>query len=233
MGSMLRLVDGMLYRGKPADEFELTVHRLGNGHAEASVRRTVWWEELNEATPDDLALWAQQREDSAEERREANRQRAARRATTRVRRLAKVAGMDALLTLTYRELQEDLSLCKKHLKEFNRRMRRLIPGWRWVADPEVTIHLRPGAPRGPRLATLEEIFAMKCLVAADRSKTRDWFDLYTLMRDHGFTPSQFEQVFATSRVRQKMEIALNKLTSGRPHELDEGYDSLLANPPTL
>jgi hypothetical protein len=41
--------------------------------------------------------------------------------------------MDALLTLTYRELQTDLALCKRHLKEFNRRMRRLIPGWRWVA----------------------------------------------------------------------------------------------------
>jgi len=133
MSSMLRLVDGMLYRGKPADEFQLTVHRLGNGHAEASVRRSIWWEELNAATPDDLALWAQQREDSADERREANRKRGARRATTRVRRLVKVAGMDALLTLTYREDQRDLALVKKHLKEFNRRMKRLIPGWRWVA----------------------------------------------------------------------------------------------------
>jgi len=100
-------------------------------------------------------------------------------------------------------------------------------------DPEVAMHLGPGAPRGPRVATLEEVFAMKCLVIADRSKTRDWFDLFTLMRDHSFTPAQFEQVFAISRVPQKMEIALNRLMSARPHELDEGYDSLLPNPPTL
>ena len=133
MTRMLRLVDGMLYRGKPADEFQLTVHRLGNGHAEASVRRSIWWEEDKVATPEIIDLWAKQREESADERREANRQRGARRATTRVRRLVKVAGMDALLTLTYREKLTDLALCKKHLKEFNRRMRRLIPGWRWVA----------------------------------------------------------------------------------------------------
>lgn len=101
-------------------------------------------------------------------------------------------------------------------------------------DPEILLPLGAGALRGPRVATLDEIFAMKCLVVADRSKTRDWFDdLFTLMHDHGFTPAQFEQVFVTSRVPQKMEIALTRLMSGRPHELDEGYDALLANPPTL
>jgi hypothetical protein len=86
MGSMLRLVDGMFYRGKPADEFELTVHRLGNGHAEASVRRTVWWEELGPASAEQAAYFDETSPD-AEERREANRKRAARRATTRVRRV--------------------------------------------------------------------------------------------------------------------------------------------------
>lgn len=133
MGTMLRLVDGIFYEGKPADEFELTLHRLGNGHAEASVRRMTWWTELGPASPDEVALWDHNRELDAEERREANRQRAARRATTKVRQLVKVAGMDSLLTLTYRALQPDLQLCKAHMKEFVRRMRRLIPGWQYVA----------------------------------------------------------------------------------------------------
>lgn len=137
MGSMLRLVDGVLYEGREADEFELTVHKLGNGHAEASIRRTVWWSELRAATPDELEVWRRDREEGAGERREANRLRAARRATTRVRRLVKVAGMDALLTLTYRVLQGDLALCKQHMKEFVRRMRRLIPGWQYVAAFEL------------------------------------------------------------------------------------------------
>ena len=100
-------------------------------------------------------------------------------------------------------------------------------------DPEVLVHIAPGAAHGPRVATLDEIFAMKCLVSADRSKSRDWFDLYTLMRDHGYTSAQFEGVFFTSKVPQKMEIALTRLCSGRPHQLDEGYESLLENPPSL
>lgn len=133
MSSMLRLIDGVLYEGKHADEHELVIHRLGNGHAEASVRRTVHWRELKVASPDELELWRQHREETADERDEANRKRAARRGTTNVRRLVKVSGMDALLTLTYRELQTDLALCKKHLKEFVRRMNRLIPDWPYVA----------------------------------------------------------------------------------------------------
>ncbi|MDC6168336.1 rolling circle replication-associated protein [Paucibacter sp. XJ19-41] len=133
MGSMLRLIDGVFYEGKPSDEFELSVHRLGNGHAEASVRRMVWWSEIGPASADELEVWRRDLAESEEERREANRGRAARRATTKVRRLVKAAGMDALLTLTYRVLQTDLALCKKHLKEFVRRMRRLIPGWQYIA----------------------------------------------------------------------------------------------------
>ena len=30
-----------------------------------------------------------------------------------------------------------------------------------------------------------------------------------------------------------MDIALTRLCSGRPHQQDEGYESLLANPPSL
>ena len=133
MSRMLRLIDGVLYEGRPGDEYEAAIHRLGNGHVEATVKRNVWWEEMRAATADELEVWARDREEGAEERREANRGRAARRATTRVRRLVKVAGLDAMLTLTYRVLQEDLAECKKHLKEFVRRMRRLIPGWQYVA----------------------------------------------------------------------------------------------------
>lgn len=133
MGSMLRLIDGVLYEGKPSDEFELSVHRLGNGHAEAGIRRLTWWSEIGPASADVLEVWRQDLAESEDERREANRRRSARRATTKVRRLVKAAGMDSLLTLTYRVLQTDLALCKKHLKEFVRRMRRLIPGWQYIA----------------------------------------------------------------------------------------------------
>lgn len=133
MGSTVRLIDGWFYEGTPADEYELVVRRLGNGHAEGNIRRTVAWRELGPARADELELWQRCRDETEAERREANSKRAARRATTRVRRVVKVAGLDSLLTLTYRCLQPDLALCKRHLKEFVRRMRRLIPGWQYVA----------------------------------------------------------------------------------------------------
>src|SRR5262249_5733014 len=100
-------------------------------------------------------------------------------------------------------------------------------------DSEVQMHIGPSAENGPRVATLDEIFAIKCLVSADRSKSRDWFDLYVLMRNHGYTAARFEEVFSTSKVPQKMDIALTRLCSGRPHQQDEGYKSLLTNPPSL
>ncbi len=68
-----------------------------------------------------------------EERKFANLERAARRAATRVRHLCKVAGVDTLLTLTYRENMRDWSTLKRHMKEFNRRMSKLIPGWFYVS----------------------------------------------------------------------------------------------------
>lgn len=41
-----------------------------------------------------------------------------------------------MLPLTYRENMTDLALLKKHVKEFNRRMTRLIPGWFYLAAYE-------------------------------------------------------------------------------------------------
>ncbi len=60
-------------------------------------------------------------------------------------------------------------------------------------DPEVKVLLRTGVPAGPRIASLEEIFRLKCIVAADRSKTRDWFDLYLLLKQKHFEPIEDER----------------------------------------
>lgn len=37
----------------------------------------------------------------------------------------------------------------------------------------------------------------------------------------------------SSGVPQKMDIALSRLCSGRPNQQDEGYESLLSNPPSV
>jgi len=100
-------------------------------------------------------------------------------------------------------------------------------------EPLCRVLNRDAASSLPRIATLEELFASKCLVAASRSKTRDWFDLYVLMRHQGFTLEDFHAVFLRAGVPQQFDLALQRLCSGRPSLADEGYDQLLAEAPTL
>lgn len=50
-----------------------------------------------------------------------------------VRLRCKAQGLSRLLTLTYRANQTDLALCQAHLKEFLRRIRKVIPGFEYVA----------------------------------------------------------------------------------------------------
>jgi len=134
---MRRIVSGIMYERKAVkDEFLVSVRHLGNGHKEAVVRQAEGWFELKKASIDEIELHEREREESEEHRREANRKRAARRAKTRVRHMVKVAGLDALLTLTYKANQQDLTLCKAHMKEFIRRIRRVLPGFTYVAAYE-------------------------------------------------------------------------------------------------
>jgi hypothetical protein len=119
-----------------ADEWDVRTHVLGNGHTEISCRQVQYLEEFAPATLEDLETVERRRELEHEERARANALRAARRAKTRVRRLVKSMGLDALLTLTYRANQDDRALCLKHLKEFVRRIRRVLPGFAYVAALE-------------------------------------------------------------------------------------------------
>jgi len=84
-----------------------------------------------------------------------------------------------------------------------------------------------------RVATLDEVFRTKVLASADRSKTRDWFDLYVLMTRHGFDGADFRRVFEEARRESGFDIANARLRKGIPSIADEGYASLLENPPSL
>lgn len=84
-----------------------------------------------------------------------------------------------------------------------------------------------------RVASMDEIFASKALVCADRSKTRDWFDLFTMMTHHGYGMEDFYRVFEDLDCLPKFSIAETRLRSGRPAVGDEGYESLLDNPPDV
>lgn len=134
---MLKIVDGIPFIGKATDRYRVRAVDLGNGHLEASAVRVIEWEEADwspEYMADVLeAIERAKAEEDAAEREALNRKRSARRAKTRVRRLCKANDLDTLLTLTYRGSQPDLGACKRHVKEFNRRMLRVLPSFCFVA----------------------------------------------------------------------------------------------------
>lgn len=131
---MERIVGNMRYVGKPCpDEWVVTTCDLGHGHREACIQQAIHWEEAGMLSPEAMELYEESRAKWEDERKEANARRAARRAKTKVRRLVKSMGLDTLLTLTYHANQTDQALCKRHLKEFVRRIRRVIPGFAYVA----------------------------------------------------------------------------------------------------
>lgn len=140
---MIRIIAGTAYEIKSSDRFKLTAYELGNGQLEISAVRQMTAVELDWSPmviQDYLDACARDAEERAVEIAEEKRLRclrnAAQRAKKRVRHLCKAMGADTLLTLTYRANQTDLDLCKKHLKEFNRRMLRTFPDFRFVAGFE-------------------------------------------------------------------------------------------------
>ena len=84
-----------------------------------------------------------------------------------------------------------------------------------------------------RIGTLPELFKSKCLVSAQRSKTRDWLDLYLLLHRHGFTLRDYRAAFIEAGVASQCDTGLSRLCSGVPQKDDEGYFHLLPNPPAL
>lgn len=100
-------------------------------------------------------------------------------------------------------------------------------------DNDLTRMLDGDEASALRVATLDEAFKTKAIACADRSKTRDWFDLYVLMTQHGFDGEDFHRVFIEADRESGFDIASMRLRSGKPSLTDEGYTNLLENPPTL
>lgn len=136
---MIRIIDGVAYEGKYGSLISVKVHDLGNGHLEFSGVRNTDWEELDWsplAIEGYLEAVIRDKEERAEELHQKCLNIAASRAKRRVRRLCKAMGTDTLVTLTYRANVTDLALCKANLKEFVRRVRRVLPGFSAVCGFE-------------------------------------------------------------------------------------------------
>ena len=93
--------------------------------------------------------------------------------------------------------------------------------------------LAAGSAGGVRVSSLAEMFKLKSLLCADRSKSRDWFDLYALMTRHGFTLADARRAFEEAGVPGKFDLALDRLCRALPQESDEGFQSLWPDPPSL
>lgn len=133
----IRIIDGVAYERQRGNYYRVKVTQTQSGHFEAVASQGWEWRELD-MTPEAIALY---REHVTElmldpqyvaERAQINAERAAQRARGRVRLLCKSMGADTLMTLTYRANVTDLALCKAHLKEFVRRVKRVWPGFRAV-----------------------------------------------------------------------------------------------------
>lgn len=129
-----------VYYRNPTDKQRLKANDLGNGHIELIAQRVYEYEQLemdDHAKRSLIQMFTEPLEEpTAQEiadREALSLKMSARRAKTRVRRLCKVMGADTLLTFTYRANVTDLALCKRHLKEFVRRLYRTIPDFRGVA----------------------------------------------------------------------------------------------------
>lgn len=142
MQRIVRLPDGerVVYEGVVIPDAWVVRTREANGHREVSFANAVEWTESEEKPKwlledyqenwpgTNLSLIEEKFEKERLERQERAREKSAQRAKTRCRWIIKAQGLNELLTITYRENQEDRELCKKHFKEWVRRMKVALGG---------------------------------------------------------------------------------------------------------
>ncbi len=94
--------------------------------------------------------------------------------------------------------------------------------------------LLSGSENSPmRVATLDEIFKLKSIVSADRSKSRDWVDLLILMTRFGYDIRDLHRAFIETGNQHNFPIAEKRLRSCKPNLLDEGYAGLADDLPNV
>jgi hypothetical protein len=157
----LTQADRLLYGAQ--DWWQTTVRELGNGHVESVTRKhttlselPAWWgKSKTERWDRELGEFV---DDGPTARGEgdlvASRAASAKRARRAMRLRCKSLGLDVLGTLTYQENIQDRAVVLGHWKEFVRRLRRVLPGFAYVAVLEVqkrgALHVHFATRRLPR-----------------------------------------------------------------------------------
>lgn len=128
------------YTGERTDRRRVRAHDLGHGHLEVVSSEVIAWQECDWSQDylyDVLDVIAKAHEEADPAEVEAkNRERAARRARTSIRRLCKAIGADTMITLTYRENMCDITRAKANVKEWVRRVGRWWPQFRCIVGFE-------------------------------------------------------------------------------------------------
>lgn len=136
-----KVIDGFLYaRHTEPYAYTASIHALNNGQVEAGIRPQYGWSEVAALTPGAHAAYLEACQNPATptaaelaDSQLANRERATRRARSKVRRRCKHQGLIEILTLTYRENQTDRVRMARDLDVFLKRVRRVIPTFEYVA----------------------------------------------------------------------------------------------------
>lgn len=187
---MERIIDGIRYEGKLLpDVWDISVVEVA-GHREVSARNAVVWHESGDhapyrrdgdgyqgaPTPENLAKWAAQDAADAAEKAEKDRQKSAAKAKTRARHFMKLEAFDEMLTLTYRQNMQDFALSQKHFKEWIRRMKKALGGFRycggWEPQERGAIHWHVATHKLPKMALYKG-----AKVKAWEVGTRIWRDI--------------------------------------------------------
>jgi hypothetical protein len=145
--SRFKILDGTLYRRDDTPfSYDARVHVLGV-HVEAVAVPRYGWREVDtvsESVQADAFMaaghiwkdggWVPTPSSDSDllDKAAANRERSARRARTKVRRLCKAKGLTTLLTLTYRENMTDRERLVRDFDVFIKRLRRVVPDFQYV-----------------------------------------------------------------------------------------------------
>ena len=98
-------------------------------------------------------------------------------------------------------------------------------------DPPMAEFIKGQPGYALRVATAGEIFETKVWVCSERSKTRDWLDLYTLIKHCGYSFDDTRAVFGRLNRLAAFNNAASRLRSATPGAADKGYLSLMAGAP--
>ena len=130
---MERIIEGILFEGKRLENSWVVSTWECQGHREVSVNQAIAWTEVasdfypvdfrRSLSPERLAEWDAEDAAAALDRKEKNLKTNAQRAQTTCRRVIKAECFSELLTITYRENQQDRELAKIHFKEWVRGMK--------------------------------------------------------------------------------------------------------------